>query len=219
LAGLAKSYPGDEGLEARLRELDELLAQRSDDAREENLRRLMRFRDRVDVCDQPDTLRRFADLAAPFVDAHRDEPAFASVLEEMRDLYAIYEKAARLVAENRSQEALQFCREALRRRPGNLCFRALKEQAKIGDELLGPIIATQVERDLDAEALEEQPPHEELGVTPDFPDDGPLPRVGRHRAGVRIAITEEAWNHLKTGVAATAALLLVVLLFASHAHR
>jgi hypothetical protein len=35
--------------------------------------------------------------------------------------------------------------------------------------------------------------------------------------GIRISMTEEAWNHFKTGLAATAALLLVVLVLASHA--
>jgi hypothetical protein len=35
----------------------------------------------------------------------------------------------------------------------------------------------------------------------------------------KIAITEEAWNHLKTGLAATAAILLVVLVIASNTYR
>jgi hypothetical protein len=34
--------------------------------------------------------------------------------------------------------------------------------------------------------------------------------------GLRIAITGEAWNHLKTGLMATAALLLVLLVLASN---
>jgi hypothetical protein len=37
--------------------------------------------------------------------------------------------------------------------------------------------------------------------------------------GLRISITEQAWNHFKTGLAATGALLLMVLVLASHSRR
>jgi tetratricopeptide (TPR) repeat protein len=67
----------------------------------------------------------------------------------------------------------------------------------------------------------------EIAPTPEFVEsdlaDESFPSfasLGRSRAlplRLRIAITEEAWNHLKTGLAATAALLLVVLVLAANA--
>jgi tetratricopeptide (TPR) repeat protein len=42
------------------------------------------------------------------------------------------------------------------------------------------------------------------------------PRANSLPLGIRISMTEEAWNHFKTGLAATGALLLVVLVLASH---
>jgi hypothetical protein len=52
-----------------------------------------------------------------------------------------------------------------------------------------------------------------------FPNFASLGRSNSHTTGLRIAITEEAWNHLKTGLVATAALLLVVLVLAANSRR
>jgi hypothetical protein len=46
-----------------------------------------------------------------------------------------------------------------------------------------------------------------------------LARSGSLPLGLRIAITQEAWNYLKTGLAATVALLLVMLVLASNLRR
>lgn len=45
------------------------------------------------------------------------------------------------------------------------------------------------------------------------------PRSGNLPLRVKISITQEAWNHLMTGLAATAALLLMVLVLASHSRH
>jgi tetratricopeptide (TPR) repeat protein len=50
-----------------------------------------------------------------------------------------------------------------------------------------------------------------------FPSFATLDRSSGLPLGLRIAITEEAWNHLKTGLVATAAFLLVVLMLAANA--
>jgi tetratricopeptide (TPR) repeat protein len=52
-----------------------------------------------------------------------------------------------------------------------------------------------------------------------LPSFVPRPASTLFPLGRKIAITEEAWNHLKTGLAATFALLLVVLLLASNFRR
>jgi tetratricopeptide (TPR) repeat protein len=63
------------------------------------------------------------------------------------------------------------------------------------------------------EEIEEPPVFEPL------PAFVPRPASTLFPLGRKIAITEEAWNHLKTGLAATFALLLVVLLLASNFRR
>ncbi len=62
-------------------------------------------------------------------------------------------------------------------------------------------------------------------LAPDEPKQEPPPlflaQTGphAHSGWVKIAITEEAWNHLKTGLAATLAVLLVLLVLASNAPK
>ena len=56
-------------------------------------------------------------------------------------------------------------------------------------------------------------------VNDSFPSFASLDRSSNLPLGLRIAMTEEAWNHFKTGLAATAALLLVVLVLAANAKR
>ena len=72
--------------------------------------------------------------------------------------------------------------------------------------------AAEEERALVAEAGEQLPEIEPLPFAR-APESSALP------FGLRISITEQAWNHFKTGLAATGALLLMVLVLASHSRR
>ncbi len=258
---LAQNYPGDAGLESRLHILDLLLLQRMEDDRENNLRRLTLFRDRLDETENPQTLREFRSLVGPFVNAYAGDVDFTSILDEMNERCAAYENASTLLAEQRSRESLEVCDHALAQRPGNLLFRRLAEKAK-GREWVRLLSESTVQRAREferngnyAEAMEEweslrsihpqypdlesallrcealkvrtQPPvTEEIEPTSRavesdlaseaFPSFASLGRSNHFPLGLRIAITEEAWNHLKTGVVATAALLLVLLVLASN---
>jgi tetratricopeptide (TPR) repeat protein len=269
LAELAKAYPKDENLEARLRALDELLVRRSGDEREKNFRRLTDFRDRLDASDNPQTLRRFRELVAPFADPYPGDPVFLSVIEEMRSLHLTYDHIAQLIAEDRLQEALQSCEQVLRQRPASVLFCALEEKAKAREWVIRLVTsATQRARAFEekaqyAEALEEWeslretdpshpgldseilhcaalkqqaeslPPSEaappdETALIPEIvavePEQESLPMVvawpqsTARAARVKIAMTQDAWNHFKTGLAATAALLLLALVFAANLH-
>jgi tetratricopeptide (TPR) repeat protein len=267
LAELAKIYPEEEGLGSRLRVLNGILAQRSTEEREKNLRRLTLFRARLDLTNNPQTLGRFRELVSPFVDPYRDDPAFVSILDDLQGLHSTYDTAARLVAENRSQEALQICDQVLQQRPASVLFCELEEKAKAREWVMRLVYsARQRARAFEqkaqyAEALEEweslreidpnypgldseilhcgalkahtttvEPPQrhmeDESALTPEIvyesaegEDDAPPMFVShlkpRVLPRVKITITEEAWNRLKTGLAATAALLLVVLVLAS----
>jgi len=262
LLRLVQSYPGDAGLESRLHVLDRLLSQRVADDRENNLRRLTLFRDRLDETEKPETLRGFHTLVAPFVSSYAGDPDFGNVLDEVNELCAAYENASKLLAEQRSRESLEVCDHALAHRPGNLLFRRMAEKAK-GREWVRLLSESTVQRAREferngqyAEAVEEwesmrsidphypglesellrcealqvraqQPVTGEIEPTPQavesdlaseiFPSFASLGRSNDLRLGLRIAITEEAWNHLKTGLVATAALLLVLLVLASNA--
>ena len=270
LAALAQTYPGDADLESRLRVLDSLLSQRIGDEREKNLRRLALFRDRLNVTENPATLRRFRDLVAPFADAYGDDPAFAAILDDVRNLLADYERAAALLAENRTSDSLRLCEQVLEHRPSNTLFRLLKEKAK-SREWVGRLADATMRRaraleqnaqyaeamdeweslraiaphhpDLDSEvlhcaALKERseafysahgPPADEIVIDPEIVEDDERiepppssverPKTRELLGGFKIAITEEAWNHLKTGLAATLALLLAVLVLASNSRR
>jgi hypothetical protein len=264
LLRLAQRYPGDAGLESRLRVVERLLSQRVEDDREKNLRRLALFRDRLAECDNPETLHGFRTLAAPFVDLYAGDPQFASILDEVSELRTAYENALALLAEKRSRESLEICGQVLANRPSNILFRRLEEKAK-GREWVRLLADSAVQRAREfeqngqyAEAVEEweslraidphykglesellrcearkaqaqQPAVEEIepgrevaehdfgGET--FPSFASLGRSSDLPLGLRIAITGEAWNHLKTGVVATAALLLVLLVLAVNSRR
>jgi hypothetical protein len=262
LLRLAQSYPGDPGLESRLHVLERLLSQRIADDRENNLRRLTLFRDRLDETENPQTLRAFHTLVAPFVSSYAGDADFTSILDELNERCAAYENASTLLAEQRSRESLEVCDHALAQRPGNLLFRRLAEKAK-GREWVRLLSESTVQRAREferngqyAEAVEEweslrsihphypglesellrcealkvqaqQPVTEEIESTPQpfesdlaseaFPSFASLGRSHDLPLGLRIAITGEAWNHLKTGLMATAALLLVLLVLASNA--
>jgi hypothetical protein len=272
LADLAKKYPDEEGVGSRLLVLDGLLARRFGDERDKNLRRLIRFRDRIDLSGNPQTLRQFGNLVTPFVNRYPDDPAFLTVLDELRDLQSNYENAARLLAENQLLEALQLCDRVLQQRPRNVLFAALEEKAK-AREWVGRLVTSATQRAKafeqraqyaealgEWESLREIDPHhpgvdseilhcaalkqqadnvrtslsavvDAEALTPEVVEaepaptyDVPLALVTRlpsrtFRRRVRIAITADAWNHLKTGVAAAAAVLLVVLVFATSARR
>lgn len=258
---LAQSYPGDAAVESRLHVLDLLLSQRVADDRENNLRRLTLFRDRLDETENPETLRDFGALVAPFVGSYKGDADFTSVLDEMNELCAAYENASTLLAEQRSRESLEVCDHALAHRPGNLLFRRLAEKAK-GREWVRLLSESTAQRAREferngqyAEATEEweslrsidphypglesellrcealkvgaqRPVTEEIKAKPEavesdlaseaFPSFASLGRFNDFPLGLRIAITGEAWNHLKTGLMATAALLLVLLVLASN---
>jgi hypothetical protein len=97
---------------------------------------------------------------------------------------------------------LEVCHHVLKRRPGNILFRRLEEQAKRLAET-------------------EPEPHvtDEDSTVETFPSFAAPTRSGGLPFDLKIAITEEAWNHIKTGLAATVALLLVLLLLASNSRR
>jgi hypothetical protein len=259
---LAQSYPGDAGLESRLHVLDRMLAQRVEDDREHNLRRLTLFRDRLDETENPETLRGFPALVAPFAHSYAGDVDFANVLNEVNELCAAYENASAFLAEQRSRESLEVCDHALAQRPGNLLFRRLAEKAK-GREWVRLLSESTVQRarefarngqyaeaaeeweslrsidpnypGLEAELLhcealkvraqqplkEESEPASEVfesdAARETFPSFASLAGSNDFAFGRRIAITEEAWSHLKTGLVATAALLLVLLVLASNA--
>lgn len=270
LAELAKTYPQTADLDSRLKVLDALVAQCWVDDRETNLRRLILFRDRLDLAAEPETLRGFSDLVAPFVDPYRNDEDFVAVLRDVRDLRSKYESAALLVSENRLQDAQLICEQVLQRRPKNVLFCAMEEQAKSREWVVRRVASiTQRARAFEqnaqyAEALEEwgslreidprhpgldseiqhcaalkeqsaqvpvfQPEHlDEQAITPEVvvlaaepvleaPPEEARPftlAAPASRARFRVVITGEAWNNLKTGVAATFAVLLVVLVFAS----
>ncbi len=130
LAALAKIYPDEETLALRLRALESVLANRPEGERQKNLSRLLLFRDRLNAADRPETLQRFGELCAPFAGGYPDDPAFSSVLEEMRALWTQYEEAANLMRAGRSKEALQICDAVLAARPANVLFASLAEKAK-----------------------------------------------------------------------------------------
>jgi len=272
LAELAETYPEETELEARLRALERLLEQRFAEEREKNLRRLTLFRDRLDLSGNPQTLRRFQELVAPFVSAYPGDAAFLAIIDELHGLRSRYDHASRLVAESRSREALEVCDQVLQQRPSNVLFGALEQQAKAREWAVRLAhSAMQRARGFEekaqyAEALEEWEalreidPHfpgldseilhcatlkqqtesvrpseplamDETALTPEIVSEEteeeyeapPLfvarPRFSALSFNAKIAITEEAWNHLKTGLAATAAILLVVLVIASNTYR
>jgi hypothetical protein len=220
LLQLAEIYPGDAALEFRLHVLGGLLSQRVADDREKNLRRLALFRSRLDESENPETLRGFRALIGPFADPYDGDPDFAMILEEVSGLHSTYENASALLAENRSRESLEVCNLVLQRRPGNVLFRRLKETAQSREWVM-------LDEVLEADGAAPRPLAEETEPEVDINDlliEPPPSFVTRANSstlplGLKIAITEEAWNHLKTGLAATVALLLVVLLLAARWRR
>jgi len=87
-----------------------------------------------------------------------------------------------------------------------LHYAALKERSGA----LGKLAEHAAPEIVEEEEIEEPPIFEPL------PSFVPRPASTLFPLGRKIAITEEAWDHLKTGLAATLAILLVVLLLASH---
>lgn len=280
LADLARTYPDVETLDARLRVLDGLVTRSVAEEREKNLRRLALFRDRLDLTANPETLRHFADLTAPFVDPYHDDPAFVEILGEIRDLRSKYDSALLLLQENRLQDTVLICDQILNKRPANVLFTALEEKAKSQEWVvrrIGSIMQRArafeekaqysealaeweslkevdprhpglISEMLHCAALKQQAeavrpfvpaPADETALTPEVidiepesvalvlaePTPTPLqeqptwqplpPRREEEPRGMKIAITPEAWNHLKTGMAAAFALLLVILVLAS----
>jgi hypothetical protein len=246
LAKLNKAYPGDAALESRLHAIDRLLIERVADERDKNLGKLKLFQDRLDHTEDPQALRQFRVLTAPFVDPYIDDPAFSAILEEVYKLQASYENASRLLSDNQPRESAEVCEQVLLVRPANFLFSDLKEKAR-SREWVARLIDSSVQRALELErerryeeALDEweslrtiEPHYPGLdaeilkvaGLKAGSEDETPapslpflVPQVSTLPLGIRIAITEEAWNHLKTGLAATVALLLVVLVIASNSH-
>ncbi len=269
LAELAKAYTDSEPLAERISALDRLWAQRLADEREKNLRRLQLFRERVQFTENPEALRRFPELTAPFATPYSDDAAFSGILDEMRGLGATYDNAAHALAKDETEETLKICESVLSKQPKNVLFCALEEKAKSREWALRLIkTVTQRARNFEekgqyAEALEEWEslreidPHypgleaeilhcaalkdrsegvhtvepvvvAEPALIPEIlaPESEPQERTPvlfeayQRRESVshrhfRIAITTEAWNHLKTGLAAALAVLLIVLVFAS----
>jgi tetratricopeptide (TPR) repeat protein len=271
LAELARRHPEQEEVASRLSVLDQLLAQRFADEREKNLRRLTLFRDRLDLSNNPLTLKQFDHLVSPFVGPYSGDSAFLAILYEVRELQVSYETAAELLVENRLPEVLQTCDQVLQRRPKNLLFAALEEKAKAREWVERLVTsATQRARAFEqraqyAEALEEweslreidpqhpgldseilhcaalkqqaesvlslaPPPIDEAALTPEIVEEEPVyelpvpafvtrPAARGFPSRVRIVIAADAWNNLKTGLAATMTVLLVVLMFASKLRR
>jgi hypothetical protein len=100
------------------------------------------FRDRLDFTNNPETLQRFADLAAPFIDPYRTDPAFLAVMAEIRDLRSRYESASLLLEESRLQDAMLICDQVLHKRPANVLFSALEQQAKEREWLARRVAST-----------------------------------------------------------------------------
>ena len=288
LADLAEKYPNAEPLETRLRVLDGLLTQWVSEEREKNLRRLALFRDRLDLTAKPETLRGFAELAAPFAAPYSADPDFVAIAEEVRDLRSKYDSAESLLAENRLRDSMLICDQVLHRRPKNVLFCALEEKAKSREWIVRRVSSTSQrarafeEKAQYAEALEEWEalreidPHQpglaseilhcaalkhqsegartfqpalmdEMALTPEIVDlvpepqivaeeepeptqelmpllappfyAEPVPTAGPARARLRILIEADAWNNLKTGIAAAFAVLLVIIVFASSGRR
>jgi len=88
---------------------------------------------------------------------------------------------------------------------------ALKERS----EALGTPNTHAAPEIVEEERIKEHPIEEQPIFDP-LPSFVPRQASGLFPLSRKIAITEEAWNHLKTGLAATFALLLVVLLLASN---
>jgi tetratricopeptide (TPR) repeat protein len=271
LSKLNKTYPGDAAVEGRLQVIDHLLTVRVAGERDKNLGKLKLFQDRLDHSENPETLRRFRVLTAPFVEPYIDDPAFIEILEEVRVLQASYQNATRLLSENQPRDSAEVCERALLARPSNTLFGELKEKAK-SREWVARLIDSSVQRALELEregryeeALDEweslrtiephypgldaeilncaahkarsedtslpeplevvELAHHPVSLQEDLPEKKTpadslarlvAPRASSLPLGIRIAITEEAWNNLKTGLAATVALLLVVLVIASN---
>ncbi len=161
LADLTERYPNAEPLDARLRVLDKLLEQRVSEERDKNLRRMALFRDRLDLTAKPETLRGFAELVAPFAAPYSDDPDFAAIKSEVRDLRSKYDSAESLLAENRLQDSMLICDQVLQHRPKNVLFCALEEKAKSREWIVRRISSTTQrarafeEKAQYAEALEE----------------------------------------------------------------
>jgi hypothetical protein len=190
-------------------------------------------------------LRNFRTLIAPFADAYSGEADFVAILDEFRSLCSAYEDAAALLSEECRHETLEICNRVLERRPGNILFRRLEEKARefeqdaqyeegesvrvIDPHYLGldsevlpcatldehsegvgwaQPLTDETESEVDERYLSFGPP-----ASARFAKPSGLPM------GLKIAITEEAWNHFKTGLAATLALLLMVLVLASNSRR
>ncbi len=135
LADLARTYPEVETLDARLRVLDGLVTQSVAEEREKNLRRLALFRDRLDLTANPETLRHFADLTAPFVDPYHDDAAFVEILADIRDLRSKYESAVLLVQENLAARCHSDLRSDLEQAAGErviCCFGRESQVARMG---------------------------------------------------------------------------------------
>jgi hypothetical protein len=156
-------------------------------------------------------LRRFPALVAPFVDPYRDDPAFAGIVENARATLTSYEHAAALLAGDWTRECLNICRQGLKERPHCILFQTLEAKAAARDQMLRAEV-------LDTPAAPEAAGTPETIELP-HPAFAPRARVALPSLGIRIAITEEAWSHLKTGLAATVAVLLMVLVLASHYKR
>ena len=215
LAELARRHPEQEEVASRLSVLDQLLAQRFADEREKNLRRLTLFRDRLDLSNNPLTLLQRRPKNLLF--AALEEKAKAR--EWVERLVTSATQRARAF-EQRAQyaEALEeweSLREIDPQHPGLdseiLHCAALKQQAESVLSLAPPPID---EAALTPEIVEEEPVYE-LPV----PAFVTRPAARGFPSRVRIVIAADAWNNLKTGLAATMAVLLVVLMFASKLRR
>jgi tetratricopeptide (TPR) repeat protein len=262
LSDVARQYPGETRLDSRLNAINALLAQRLAEERDKNLTRLILFRDGLDACDNPATLRDFHSLVTPISCSYAGDPAFEAVLDDIQSMYDTYENALSLMAENRTRESLRLCDQVLEQRNSNRLFLRLRERVK-SREWVALLAESTVQR---AHAFEQNGQYGEAleeweslrTIDPSYPgldseilncaalkeragDFHSLPKetflseitetepaaieppafVDRSQAkalplGFKIAITQDAWNHLKTGLAATIALLLVVLLLASN---
>ncbi len=125
---------------------------------------------------------------------------YAEALEEWESLKEVYPQQPGLISEMVHCAALKRQSETVRSfQPAMTDESALTpEVVDIEPESVALVVAEPSQQTW--QPLPPRPPEDSERV---------LPR------GVKIAITGEAWNHLKTGIAAAFAILLVILVLAS----
>jgi len=150
--------------------------------------------------------------------AFEEKAQYSEALEEWESLREVDPRYPSLASEILHCAALKQQSEIVRSfQPAPFDETALVPEIVAAEAEPAPVEAVEAEPELIAGQI--------MGPQPAVDEEQPLalavrvPMARRAPARFRIVITGEAWNNLKTGAAATLAVLLVVLVFASNGRR